>query len=113
MMWRMLRRAEAEPTVWEVVTRPFGVLLALLLVLAANIGQAYQFVATGSAPLGFVALSQVMSGDKPMQGSAWVVPASMHPPLQQDAVVLKHGAGNPAAVQFAQYLKGDKARRRS
>lgn len=81
------------------------------LVLAANIGQAYQFVATGSAPLGFVAQSQVMSVDKPLQGSAWLVPSSMHPPLRQDAVVLKHGAGNPAAAQFAQYLKGDKARR--
>ena len=41
MMWRMLRRAEAEPTVWEVVAGPFGVLLALLLVLAANIGAAF------------------------------------------------------------------------
>jgi molybdate transport system substrate-binding protein len=35
----------------------------------------------------------------------------MHPPLQQDAVVLRHGAANPAATQFAAYLRGDKARR--
>lgn len=80
------------------------------LVLGSNIGQAYQFVATGNAALGFVAKSQAFAGDRPVEGSAWVVPLSMHSPLQQDAVVLAHGANNEAAAQFARYLKGDKAR---
>ena len=80
------------------------------LVLAGNIGQAYQFVATGNAALGFVAQSQVFADGRLASGSAWTVPADMHAPLQQDAVVLVHGADNPAAAQFAQYLKGDKAR---
>ena len=80
------------------------------LVLAANIGQAWQFVATGNAALGFVAQSQVVAKGRLTNGSAWVVPASLHAPLQQDAVMLAHGADNPAAAQFEQYLKGDKAR---
>jgi molybdate transport system substrate-binding protein len=75
-----------------------------------NIGQAYQFVATGNAPLGFVALSQVMVDGRIAKGSAWVVPASLHAPIRQDAVVLMNGKDNAAATALASYLKGDKAR---
>ncbi|MDB5931050.1 MAG: molybdate transporter substrate-binding protein, partial [Polaromonas sp.] len=74
------------------------------------IGQAYQFVATGNAPLGFVALSQVMEGGRIAKGSAWIVPASLHLPLRQDAVVLASGKDQPAALALANYLRGDKAR---
>ncbi|HEY8047961.1 MAG TPA: molybdate ABC transporter substrate-binding protein [Ramlibacter sp.] len=81
------------------------------IVKAGNIGQAYQYVATGNAPLGFVALSQVVVDGKLAEGSAWVVPLSMHTPLRQDAVLLKHGANNAAASRFLEYLKGGKARR--
>ena len=75
-----------------------------------NIGQTYQFAATGNAELGFVALSQVMEDGKIKAGSAWVVPAEMHEPIRQDAIVLNNAKDNVAAKALMDYLKGDKAR---
>lgn len=75
-----------------------------------NIGQTFQFVATGNAPLGFVALSQVMADGRITKGSAWVVPASLHAPIRQDAVVLPPGKNNAAVSSLAAYLRGAKAR---
>lgn len=80
------------------------------LVMAENIAQAHQFVATGNAELGFVALSQVMKDGKLGEGSAWIVPVSLHQPLRQDAVMLTRGRGRPAAEAWITYLKGDKAK---
>ena len=79
-------------------------------VMGENIGQTYQFVHTGNAQLGFVALSQVMKDGKITKGSAWRVPAEMHTPIQQDAVVLERGKANPAAAALMTYLKSDAAR---
>ncbi len=79
-------------------------------VTAENIAQAYQFVASGNAELGFVALSQVLKNGKPGAGSAWIVPANLHQPIKQDAVILDKGRGKPAAVAWLKYLKGDKAK---
>ncbi len=84
--------------------------LAPRLVLGESIGQTYQFVASGNAPLGFVALSQVMVDGKVSKGSAWMVPANMHEPIRQDAIVLQRAANNPAAKALTQYLQGDKAK---
>jgi len=84
--------------------------LAPKLVQGENIAQAYQFVATGNAELGFVALSQVFVGGRLTQGSAWKVPASLHAPIRQDAAVLNAGRGNPAATALVAYLRGDRAR---
>lgn len=81
------------------------------LVTAENIAQAYQFVATGNAELGFVALSQVAQPGKPAEGSRWLVPQELYDPIRQDAVLLKPGASNPAAIALLAYLKGDAARR--
>ena len=75
------------------------------LVMGASIGQAYQFVATGNAELGFVALSQVVVPGRPLVGSMWRVPATMYTPIRQDAVLLKAGAHNPAAAALLVYLK--------
>lgn len=79
-------------------------------VLGENIAQTWQFVSTGNAELGFVALSQVMQDGKISKGSAWVVPAKLHTPIRQDAVILNSGKDNPAAVALLKYLQGDKAR---
>ena len=79
------------------------------LVMGENIAQAFQFVDTGNADLGFVALSQVMQGGQITKGSGWVVPGDMHAPIRQDAVLLKRGADNPAVNALMTYLKGDKA----
>lgn len=75
-----------------------------------NIAQAYQFVATGNAALGFVALSQVMVDNTLAQGSAWVVPAQLHDPIVQDAIALLPGKDKPAAVALLAFLKNEKAR---
>lgn len=79
------------------------------LVEGQNITQAYQFVSTGNAELGFVALSQIYQDGKVSSGSAWIVPAQMHDPIKQDAVILNKGKDNPAAQALVDYLKGPKA----
>jgi molybdate transport system substrate-binding protein len=79
-------------------------------VQAENISQAFQFVSTGNAELGFVALSQVFKDGKFTAGSAWVVPANLHQPIRQDAVALDKGKGKPAAEAWLKFLKGDKAK---
>jgi molybdate transport system substrate-binding protein len=76
-------------------------------VVGANITQAYQFVQTGNAEIGFVALSQVV-GDK--SGSHWMVPQDLYSPIRQDAVLLKKGANNAAATGFMAFLKGPEAK---
>ncbi len=75
-----------------------------------NITQAHQFVATGNAELGFVALSQVARDGKIASGSGWVVPPNYYTPIRQDAVLLNPGKGKPAAEALLKYLKGDAAR---
>ena len=80
------------------------------LVTAESIAQAYQFVATGNAELGFVALSQVAVPGKPVVGSFWLVPPSLYGPIRQDAVLLKAGEKNPAASALLAYLKSDAAK---
>lgn len=79
-------------------------------VMGENIAQTFQFVKTGNASLGFVALSQVMQDGKISTGSAWLVPAALHEPIRQDAVLLRQGADNPAAKALLQYLRTDAAR---
>ena len=59
--------------------------------------------------LGFVALSQISFDGRITQGSAWVVPQSMHTPLKQDAVLLNTGKDNAAAIALLKYLQADKA----
>lgn len=74
------------------------------LVTGENIAQTYQFVASGNAELGFVALSQVMQNGTLRSGSVWQVPATLHAPIRQDAVLLKHGANNAAARALLDFL---------
>lgn len=78
------------------------------IVTAENITQAYQFISTGNALLGFVALSQVLKDGK-MEGSSWIIPAKLYTPIRQDAVLLDKGKGKPAALALVKYLKGDKS----
>ncbi|WP_228098137.1 molybdate ABC transporter substrate-binding protein [Chitinilyticum piscinae] len=84
--------------------------LAPKLVQGESIAQAYQFVATGNAEFGFVALSQIMEHGKLREGSAWIVPAALHQPIRQDAILLKPGAGSSAARALLDYLKTPAAR---
>ncbi|PKO87166.1 MAG: molybdate ABC transporter substrate-binding protein [Betaproteobacteria bacterium HGW-Betaproteobacteria-12] len=75
-----------------------------------NIAQTLQFVHTGNAELGFVALSQVFKDGRITTGSAWIVPGDFHEPIYQDAALLAKGRDNAAAAALLAYLKGDKAR---
>jgi len=79
-------------------------------VLGENIAQTHQFVSTGNAELGFIALSQVIEDGKIAKGSGWIVPESLHAPIRQDAVLLNKGAENPAAPALLQFLKSAEAR---
>jgi len=76
------------------------------LVQGANITQAFQFVDTGNAELGFVALSQVIGKS---EGSQWLVPQDLYKPIKQDAVLLNKGKGSAAAKAFMDFLKGPEA----
>jgi molybdate transport system substrate-binding protein len=76
------------------------------IVQGQSIGQTYQFVETGNAEVGFVALGQVSQTDA---GSRWIVPQEHYEPINQDAVLLKTGENNPAAAAFLEFLKGDEA----
>jgi molybdate transport system substrate-binding protein len=75
-----------------------------------NISQTHQFVATGNAELGFVALSQVMKEGKISEGSAWIVPSGLYQPIRQDAVLLEKGRSKPAARLLMNYLAREKSR---
>jgi molybdate transport system substrate-binding protein len=79
-------------------------------VVGESLAQAHQFVGSGAAQLGFVAMSQVYEGGKLKSGSAWLVPGSLYSPIRQDAVVLEKGKGKPAVEAFLKYMKGDKAK---
>lgn len=74
-----------------------------------NIAQTHQFVASGNAELGFIALSQVIEDGRIARGSAWRVPADQHQPIRQDALLLQRGEHNPAARALLDYLKGASA----
>lgn len=80
------------------------------IVQGQNITQAYQFTASGNVTAGFVALSQVQVNGIISEGAGWIVPQELYDPIRQDAVLLHHGAANPAAREFLAFLKGPKAR---
>jgi len=80
------------------------------IVQGENITQAYQFVASGNAELGFVALSQIYRNGMLTSGSAWFIPSNLHNPIKQDAVILVKGKSNPVATALMQYLQTNKAK---
>lgn len=79
------------------------------LIRGENIGQTLQFVGSGNAELGFLALSQVIHRNSHPSSCQWDVPADYHEPLVQQAVLLKAAADNPAAQAFMEFLRSDAA----
>jgi molybdenum ABC transporter, periplasmic molybdate-binding protein len=75
-----------------------------------NIAQTYQFVFTGNADLGFVALSQIMQNGKLMSGSYWQIPTNLHTPILQDAQILLPGKNSFATQQFMEFIQSDLAK---
>ena len=90
-----------------------GLLLKLepRIVQGESIAQTYQFVASGNAQLGFVALSQIYENGKLKSGSAWIVPEDQHDQLKQDAVLLNSGKDSAAAQALLVFLKSEKAKK--
>jgi molybdate transport system substrate-binding protein len=80
------------------------------LVVGESIAQVQQFIGSGAATLGFVAMSQVFEGGRLKSGSAWVVPAGLYRPIRQDAIALDRGKGKRAVNAFLAYLKSDTAK---
>ena len=76
------------------------------IVQGSNISQTHQFIATGNAPVGFIALAQIALNDS---GSKWVVPEDLYTPILQDAILLKAGENNEAARAFIDFLRGPEA----
>ncbi len=81
------------------------------VVQGENIAQTYQFVTSGNAQLGFVALSQITENGKVKSGSAWIVPQEFHDQIKQDAILLNNGKDSIAAKALLEYLKSDKAKK--
>lgn len=77
------------------------------LVLGENIGQAFQFVRTANAELGFVAYAQIARPGVSLGGSLWKVPQALYRPIEQQAVLLTE---KPAARAFLSYVKSNEAR---
>jgi molybdate transport system substrate-binding protein len=80
-------------------------------VMGENIAQTYQFVASGNADLGFVALSQIVDKGHVKAGSGWIIPSELYNPIRQDAVLLARAGDSAGAKALLEYLRGDEARR--
>ena len=118
----VLRRGEFEKiAIANPVTAPYGAAaveamkalgvherLGGKIVQGNNIAQTLQFVETGNAELGFVALSQVVGKNAK---SMWIVPETLYSPIRQDAVLLKKGGANEAARAFLAFLKSRAAQK--
>ena len=95
------------------VMQKLGVLTRIepRVVQGESITQTFQFVSTGNAQLGFVALSQITENGQIKSGAAWVVPENMHEPLRQDVVLLNPGKDSAAASALLIFLKSEKAKK--
>ncbi len=78
------------------------------LVRGENISQTFQFVMTGNADIGFIALSQLRRHQRHISGNSWIVPADWHDPIQQQGILLKRAKTNKAARQFLNFIKSNR-----
>jgi len=78
-------------------------------VTGENIAQTQQFISSGNVPLGFIALAQVKALAAEDRGSWWVVPANLHKPIDQGAVLLNKAKESQAASAFLTFLKSPEA----
>ena len=74
------------------------------LVRGINVAQVFQFIGTGNASMGFIAMSQLGGRPKGGEGSVWIVPVELHGPIRQDMVLLRRAEGNEAAFAFLDFL---------
>ena len=82
------------------------------IVMGENVVQAFTIAVTGNADVGIVALSTALASSTQHGGTFVEIPASLHDPIRQDALLLKHGQANDAALAFVRFLRSDSARQR-
>jgi molybdate transport system substrate-binding protein len=80
------------------------------LVIGENIAQTLQFAASGNARLGFIARSQLRAPSLPQASCTWLVPETMYSAIDQQAILLRRGAGVEGAKSFLEFLRGDTGR---
>ena len=76
------------------------------LVLGENISQAAQFVESGAADVGIIALSLALAPPMQAAGHYWEIPADSYPPLEQGAVILMGGKNQEGAKAFLSFIQG-------
>ena len=83
--------------------------LSKRLVKGENIAQAFQFVSSGNAELGFVANSQIkLSGQSNIEGSVWHVPLELYSPIEQQLVALN---SKDATLTFLKFMRSKEAKK--
>lgn len=80
------------------------------LVFGENIAQTAQYVSTGNAQIGIVALSLALNSELTSKGGYWLIPDKLHQPLEQGYVITKHAESNVTAKRFADYMSSKPAR---
>jgi hypothetical protein len=96
------REALTKLGVWQEAERK--------IVIGENITQTAQFVETGNADAGFVAMSLVLSPKLKDKGRWQEIDADLYSPLEQGAVITRRGGNNPASARFLTFLSGPEAR---
>ena len=85
---------------------------SLQLITGKDVGQAFHFAASGNADLALVAQAQVLSLEPINKDDYWVVPAALHAPLFQSAVIPRHSAAPGAARQVLDWLTDERSQAR-
>lgn len=80
------------------------------LIYGENVAQTAQFVQTGNAQIGIVALSLALSPELAKQGGYALISDKLHQPLEQGFIITRRAAGNPLAQVFAHFMSGKEAR---
>ncbi len=80
------------------------------LVFGDNISQTAQYVLSGNAQVGIIALSLVLNPELSKKGRYYLIPDTLHNSLEQGFVITKPGANKPLAKRFADYMGSHQAR---
>lgn len=99
------RTAPYGAAAMSVINKYFAGAAPLRLVRGENVGQAYQYVKSGSVKAGFVSRSQVLADESVKRNNYWLVPQSEYDPINQQAVLLERGRNNAAAREFLAFIR--------
>lgn len=80
------------------------------LVYGENIAHTAQFVQSGNAQVGIIALALAVNPELSGKGGYWLIPDELHEPLEQGFIITKRAAGNVLAQRFSDYMVSNPAR---